>query len=77
MKRSLVLLALACDGSPAPVAQPTWADVEPILRVHCNHCHGATAAQTGALGPAEAGRGNLQPGGAEPRPRAVEPPRSV
>jgi hypothetical protein len=53
MRSLALLLALnGCDGSPEPPAHPTWADVEPILRVNCNHCHGATARQTGALGPA-------------------------
>ena len=27
--------------------QPTWADVEPILRGECSGCHGSTAQQTG------------------------------
>jgi hypothetical protein len=34
----------ACDAPEVP-AQPTWADVEPILRGNCTHCHGATAAR--------------------------------
>lgn len=42
----------ACQGAPAAPAEPTWADVEPILRGECVHCHGPTAAETGAVGPA-------------------------
>jgi hypothetical protein len=38
----LLLSLVACEPEPVP-AQPTWADVEPILRGHCTHCHGASA----------------------------------
>jgi hypothetical protein len=48
----LVTLSAGCDGGPGPVASPTWADVEPILRAHCNHCHGASARETASVGPA-------------------------
>lgn len=44
-----LLLFAACEGPHAP-ERPTWADVEPILRVQCNHCHGSTARTTGAVG---------------------------
>ncbi len=46
----LVVAALAsgCGGDAPVPEQPTWvADVEPILRAHCFHCHGATAATMG------------------------------
>jgi hypothetical protein len=57
MKRAALLLiplGLAAGCEPAPVApmNPTWADVEPILRAECNHCHGGSARTTGSLGPA-------------------------
>ena len=42
-------LPAAC-GAPLPPPEPTWADVEPILRANCNHCHGATAEHTGSAG---------------------------
>lgn len=44
-----VLLALAlglaagCSSTPGVPAQPTWADVAPILRGQCVDCHGWTA----------------------------------
>jgi hypothetical protein len=47
---ALALAASACGGEPAVPANPTWADVEPILRAECNHCHGGTAPVTAALG---------------------------
>jgi len=37
-----------CDDAPQATTQPTWADVEPILRGNCTSCHGATASLTGA-----------------------------
>lgn len=40
----------ACQPEPVAPTNPTWADVEPILRGECNHCHGGSAAETGALG---------------------------
>lgn len=53
--RGLTLLGLllagavaGCDGTPSVPANPTWADVEPILRGNCTGCHGATAAITGS-----------------------------
>lgn len=49
---AFAVLAVACTPPPDPVVNPTWADVEPILRGQCNYCHGSTAAQTAALGPA-------------------------
>jgi hypothetical protein len=45
-------VAAGCEPSPVAPMHPTWADVEPILRANCNHCHGGTARVTGALGPA-------------------------
>ncbi len=47
---SLCLLTPACGTSPAVPEHPTWADVEPILRAECTHCHGPTARETGASG---------------------------
>jgi hypothetical protein len=38
----------ACGGEPEVPENPTWAEVEPILRGECGHCHGATARATGA-----------------------------
>lgn len=49
---AFMLLAPACEPPPDPIVNPTWADVEPILRGACNHCHGSTAATTGSAGPA-------------------------
>jgi hypothetical protein len=43
----LALLPAACDP-PLPPPEPTWAEVEPLLRASCNHCHGATAERTGS-----------------------------
>ena len=39
-----------CELPPHPPDVPTWADVEPILRANCNHCHGGTARETGSVG---------------------------
>lgn len=45
----VALASVAGCGSPPDVpANPTWADVEPILRAECLHCHGGTAAVTGS-----------------------------
>jgi hypothetical protein len=55
LSRCLALLAaplLACAPEPVAPLDPTWADAEPILRGQCNHCHGGSAATTGALGAA-------------------------
>ena len=53
MTTALLGLAVgACAGPPDVPLHPTWSDVEPILQGECNHCHGATARMTGALGPA-------------------------
>lgn len=45
MARPGLLLGLAmsaaCQG-PSAVAEPTWADVAPILVGQCGHCHGST-----------------------------------
>jgi hypothetical protein len=46
------LLVGACGGPPEVPDHPTWADVEPILRGQCTHCHGPTAAITGSKGAA-------------------------
>jgi hypothetical protein len=43
------LLALGCEPQPAAPVNPTWADVEPILRGECNHCHGGSAPTTGSV----------------------------
>ncbi len=41
------LLSVAgCGTHPVP-EQPSWADVQPILRGECSQCHGSTALQTG------------------------------
>jgi hypothetical protein len=40
-------LLAGCDTA-VPEA-PTWADVEPILRGNCTHCHGANAAAGGGV----------------------------
>jgi hypothetical protein len=44
----VLALAGACSGPPPVPEHPTWADVEPILRGQCNHCHGASAEATGS-----------------------------
>jgi hypothetical protein len=49
---ALPLALGACAPPPSAPTNPTWADVEPILRGECNHCHGGSAATTGAMGPA-------------------------
>jgi hypothetical protein len=36
-----------CGGPPTVPEQPTWADVQPIIKGECTQCHGATAATTG------------------------------
>jgi hypothetical protein len=38
---------IGCGSRSAP-AEPTWADVQPIVRAECSSCHGATAGVTGA-----------------------------
>ena len=47
---ALLLAAGGCQPEPQAVMHPTWADVEPILRGQCNHCHGGSARTTGAIG---------------------------
>jgi hypothetical protein len=52
IRARLALIALgasaaACEGAPTAPAQPTWAEVGPILRGECGHCHGSTAPLTG------------------------------
>jgi hypothetical protein len=42
-----VSIAAACSDNEVP-EHPTWADVEPLLRAQCSHCHGSTARTTGA-----------------------------
>jgi hypothetical protein len=37
----------ACSSTPEVPAQPTWADVEPIIQGECAGCHGSTAKDTG------------------------------
>lgn len=46
------LVASACTPPPDAEANPTWADVAPILAGQCNYCHGSTAQRTGAIGSA-------------------------
>jgi len=38
----------ACQSPPTVPAQPTWADVSPIVQGECSGCHGAAAADSGA-----------------------------
>lgn len=38
----------ACGEDRQAPDNPTWRDVEPILRGECSHCHGGSAATTGA-----------------------------
>ena len=40
-------LVSGCGGHPPVPDQPTWADVQPILRSNCAGCHGSTADETG------------------------------
>ncbi|MBC8133441.1 MAG: hypothetical protein H7X95_10715 [Deltaproteobacteria bacterium] len=54
MPPALVALVLAagvalsaCAESREAPAEPTWREVEPILRGECSHCHGASAKTTG------------------------------
>jgi hypothetical protein len=37
-----------CGDKPAAPEHPTWADVLPIIRGQCAHCHGVTAPTTGS-----------------------------
>jgi len=47
---SLLVAGAGCAPAPDAPLNPTWADVEPILRGQCNHCHGGSAATTGSVG---------------------------
>jgi hypothetical protein len=47
---AVLACATACGSPPDVPANPTWADVEPILRAECLHCHGGSAPTTAALG---------------------------
>jgi hypothetical protein len=62
MLRRFCLFALfassACAGPPEVADHPTWADVEPILRGQCNHCHGSSAAVTGSTASLPGGAGS-------------------
>ena len=49
---AFTLLASSCTPPPDAELNPTWADVEPILRAQCNYCHGSSADKTAAVGPA-------------------------
>ena len=40
-------LSIACNESPQVPDQPTWANVEPIVRGSCTGCHGSNAATAG------------------------------
>jgi hypothetical protein len=42
------LVGVGCSSTPIVPAQPTWADVEPIVRGECAGCHGPTAQVTGS-----------------------------
>jgi hypothetical protein len=42
-----LMSAGACTPAPTVPANPTWADVAPVLRGECTHCHGSTAVTTG------------------------------
>ena len=49
----LAVAALACTplsacARPTAPANPTWADVQPIISGECGSCHGASAVTTGA-----------------------------
>lgn len=41
------IVGAGCSEGQSVPAQPTWADVEPILHGECSQCHGSTAAVTG------------------------------
>jgi hypothetical protein len=41
MKHGLLTLIAVAACEPTPIANPTWVDVEPIVRGTCTHCHGA------------------------------------
>jgi len=45
---ALAIAAAACAPVPAVPDNPTWSDVEPILRAECVSCHGGSAAVTGS-----------------------------
>lgn len=48
---SLAVVAFSgCAPEPVAPLNPTWADVEPILRGECNHCHGGSAPTTASIG---------------------------
>jgi hypothetical protein len=49
VKTLLVAVSLSAACAPAASEHPTWADVEPILRGSCTHCHGANAAAGGGI----------------------------
>jgi hypothetical protein len=47
----LISACAACAGPPAVPEQPSWADVQPIMRASCTGCHGGSAPEAGsALG---------------------------
>src|SRR5262249_50049031 len=41
------LVGAAACGTDDPPENPTWSDVQPILRAECGSCHASTAAVTG------------------------------
>lgn len=47
---AVVLAVAACGSSHSVPTNPTWADVEPILRGECLSCHGGSAATTASAG---------------------------
>lgn len=40
-------LLAGCGADPKVPEHPTWADVQPIIKGECSHCHGVTAGTTG------------------------------
>jgi hypothetical protein len=42
-----LLLVGGCGAAPTAPENPTWADVQPIIKGECTQCHGATASVTG------------------------------
>ena len=44
----VALLGAGACGADDPPENPTWAEVEPIMRAQCTGCHGASATETGS-----------------------------
>ena len=47
LRCAIVLVGAAGCGPRDPPENPTWVDVQPIVRAECSGCHGAGAADTG------------------------------